>query len=104
MKTMYAQTSHFIRHTGNIVNLDEYRRRPELAWETSLVQQAGLSRETEEGSRIPEDAPGFCPMVLTMSRAERQSARRERRAWCLDVCASLAVVFMTLAFALRVLL
>ena len=29
-------------------------------------------------------------------------ARRERRAWTLDTCASLAVVFMTLVFALRV--
>ena len=34
----------------------------------------------------------------------RRRERRERRAWCLDTCASLAVVVMTLVIALRVLL
>lgn len=34
----------------------------------------------------------------------RRRARRERQAWCLEVCSSLAVILMTAAVALRVLL
>lgn len=98
MKTMHVQTSHFIRHTGNMVDLDEYRRKSELA------RRNGLTREAEEELQVQEDTPGFQPVVLDMSPAERRSARRERRAWYLDACASLAVVFMMLVFALRVLL
>ena len=99
MKTMYYQTSHFIRHSGNVVDLGEYRRQLALAQEDSLARQPEAVYMAEE----PEE-PGFQPVVLTMSKAERRGARRERRGWMLDICASLAVVAMTLAFALRVLL
>ena len=40
-------------------------------------------------------------MVLTLSPEERRRARRERQAWRLDLCASLAVIVMTAAFLLR---
>ena len=43
-------------------------------------------------------------MVLSSTPEERRRARRQRRAWTLDACASLAVVLMTLVFALRVML
>lgn len=99
MKTMYYQTSNFIRHTGNIIDLTELRRRQELAQRDSLARQPEFFRSAEE----PEDReePGFRPVVLTMSRAQRRCARRERRAWTLDACASLAVILMTAAFLLR---
>ena len=46
----------------------------------------------------------FHPVVLTTTREDRRRAQREQRSWTLDVCASLAVVFMTLVFALRILM
>ena len=98
MKTMYYQTSNFIQHTGNIIDLGELRRRQALA------QKDSLARQPEEGLWIPEEEPAFRPVVLTLSPEERRRARRERQAWRLDVCASAAVVLMTLAFALRMLL
>lgn len=96
MKTMYYRTSNFIQHTSNIINLGEYRRKLDLAQRDSLARQPEAPCEGQE--------PGFCPVVLRMSRRERRRARRERQGWTLDICASLAVVFMTMAFALRILL
>lgn len=98
MKTLYIQTSHLVPRAGNVVDLGEFRRRQALARRDSLAPQP------EGEPLIPEEASGFRPEVLTMSRAERRSARRERRSWTLDVCASLAVVLMTLVFTLRILL
>lgn len=102
MKTMYYQTSNFIRHNGNLVDLGEYRRRLELAQRDSLARQPKAVCEAQEAET--REKSGFRPVVLTMSRTERRQARRERRDWTLDACASLAVVFMTLVFALRVML
>lgn len=93
MQTVYYKTSNFIQHNGNMVDLDEFRRRLDLA------QRDSLARQPEECAE-----PAFRPVVLTMSREERRRARRERRAWVLDACASLSVVFMTLAFVLWIVL
>ena len=96
MKTMYYQTSNFIRHTDNIVDLDAYRSKLEQ------VQRDSLARQPE--TACPQEEPPFQPLVLTMSRPERRRARRERQAWALDAYASLAVILMTAVFALRMLL
>ena len=96
MKTMYYRTSNFIQHTSNIINLGEYRRKLDLAQRDSLARQPEAAYISEERSE-----PGFRPVVLTMSRAQRRRAGWERRAWRLDACASLAVILMTAAFLLR---
>ena len=98
MQTMYYKTSNFIQHTGNIIDLTELRRRQAAA------QRDSLARQPEVEAYLPEEEPGFRPVVLTLSPEERRRARRQRRAWTLDACASLAVVLMTLVFALRVML
>ncbi|MCI9672492.1 MAG: hypothetical protein HFF49_13315 [Lawsonibacter sp.] len=95
MQTMYYKTSNFIRHTGNIIDLTELRRRQAAA------QRDSLARQPEVEAYLPEEEPGFRPVVLTLSPEERRRARRERRAWRLDACASAAVIVMTLAFLLR---
>ena len=100
MQTMYYQTSSFIQHTGNVIDLTELRRRQAAAQRDSLARQPEAVYIPEE----PQEEPGFRPVVLTMSKAQRRRARRERRAWTLDACASLAVVLVTLVFALRVML
>lgn len=99
MQTMYYKTSNFIRHTGNVVDLNEFRRR-----QAAAAQRDSLARQPEVEAYLPEEEPGFRPVVLTLSPEERRRTRRERRAWRLDAYASLAVVLMTLVFALRVML
>ncbi len=95
MQTMYYKTSNFIQHTGNIIDLSELRRRQAAA------QRDSLARQPEVEAYLPEEEPGFRPVVLTLSPEERRRARRERQAWRLDACASAAVIVMTLAFLLR---
>lgn len=100
MQTMYDKTSSFVQHTGNVINLAEARRRHELAQRDSLARWFEADGWTQE----PEKEPAFRPVVLTTTPAQRRRARRERQAWRLDICASLSVIFVTLVFALWVML
>ena len=95
MQTIYYKTSNIIQYTGNIIDLTELRRRQAAA------QRDSLARQPEVEAYLPEEEPGFRPVVLTLSPEERRRARRERQAWRLDACASAAVIVMTLAFLLR---
>ena len=83
---------------SNIVDLAELRRRREPA------QRDSLARRPREGSWGPEETPAFRPVVLTVSPEERRRARRERLAWYLEAGASLAVILMTAALALWIVL
>ena len=96
MQTMYYNTFNFMQHTGNMVDLNEFRRR-----QAAAAQRDSLARQPEVEAYLPEEEPGFRPVVLTLSPEERRRARRERQAWRLDACASAAVIVMTLAFLLR---
>lgn len=98
MQTMYYKTSSFIQHTGNIIDLTELRRRQ------ATVQQDCLARQLQEDLWESEEESAFHPVVLTLSPEERRRARQERRAWRLDICASLSIILMTALFALRMLL
>ena len=99
MQTMYYKTSSFIQHTGNVVDLEEFRQRAALAQRDSLARQMEEFEESWE-----QEEPAFRPVVLTLDKRTRRRLRRERRAWMLDACASAAVVLMTLVFILRVVL
>ena len=101
MRITYYKTSSFIQHTGSIIDLAELRRRQAAAQRDSLARQPESVLPPEEPEAC--GAPGFRPVVLTMARSQRRRAGWERRAWMLDACASLAVVFVTLVFALRIL-
>lgn len=103
MQTIFYKTSHFIRHTGNLVDLEEFRHRTFAAQRDSLARQPEVLCEAREPDAAEEEHV-FRPVVLTLSQGERRRARQVRRAWTLDACASLAVVIMTLVFTLRVLL
>ena len=94
MQTIHYTTTHFVRHTGNVVDLEEYRRKLALTREGNL---APLPEEREE----PE-APRL-HLVALQDRRARNSNRAARRAWALDICASMGVLLMTLTFTLRVL-
>lgn len=99
MQTMYYKTSSFIRHTGNIIDLNELRRK-----QAAIAQRDSLARQPDAEAWYLEEEPAFQPVVFTLSPEERRRVRRERRAWRLDVCASLAVILMTAAFLLRMVL
>ena len=83
---------------------------PSLTWprcRQAPTQRDSLARRFEAEGRLPEpveEEPAFRPVVLTTTPAQRRRARRERQAWRLDVCASLSVIFVTLVFALLVIL
>lgn len=97
MQTTYYQTSNFIQHSGNMIDLTEFRRR-------AMAQRDSLARQPQEDLWDTGEEPAFRPVLLEITPEERRRARRERRAWRLDVCASLAVILMTAVFALRMLL
>ena len=63
MQTMYYKTSSFIQHTGNVVDLEEYRRKAALARESSSLQQDSLARQPQ-AALWPEE-PAFQPVVLS---------------------------------------
>ena len=105
MQTMYYKTSNFIRHTGSVIDLTELRRRQAAAAQRdSLARRRDPLYEEPEAETAGAEEPGFQPVVLAMSPGQRRRARRDRRSWTLDACASLAVVLMTLVFVLRVML
>ena len=95
MKAIHHKTIHL---SGNIIDLDELRRCH------SLAQQDSLARQPQGGQWALEEGPAFHPVVLTATPEERRRARRERRAWRLDACASLAVIVVTVLLALRMLI
>lgn len=90
MQTLYYTTSNFIRHTDNIVDLSEYRRKLERLQTDRLDWQT--CEETEEYE--PEQV---------QPRPRRSAHRRERKAALLDMWASMGVLVMTVTFTLYVL-
>ena len=94
MQTIYYTTTNFVRHTGNVVDLGEYRRKLALAQEGNLAPQP-QAQEMEESPALH--------LVTEAPRRSRRTERADRRAWTLDICASMGVLLMTLTFTLRVL-
>ena len=99
MQTIYYTTPNFIHHTGNVVDLNEYRRKLALTQEGSLAPQPreevyfsdGYEEEDREVPRLREVRP--------------HRARKARRSLLLlDACASLCVVVMTITITLQVLM
>ena len=110
MQTIYYTTANFVRR-GNIVDLEDYRRRLALTQEGSLAprpredlspwEEAAGPEEARAGeyeAAPGEDAPRLCTL---RPRADSPIMRRERRERCallLDMWASVGVLAMTLAF------
>jgi len=86
MQTLYYTTNNFVRHTGNLVDLSEYRRKLEAARQEQLSWM--------EQDEDPE---------LVQPRPRRSQRRQERRAALLDMWASMGVLVMTVTFTLHVL-
>ena len=84
MQTIYFETTHFIRHTGNLVDLTEYRRKLEQI------------RQEEQGE--PESTAG---QAATEYPAPRRRARRVSMA--ADWVASAAIVVTMFTFLVKIL-
>ena len=80
MQTMYYTTRNFIRHTDNVVDLTEYRRR--------------LERVRQEQTFDFE--PDCAPVPVQAAVAPRRSTL------LLDNCASFGIIVMTLVFTMQV--
>ena len=104
MRIIHHQTSNLMEGRGNVVDLGEFRRRLAATQRDSLARRREPLYEELEAAEDRAEEAGFQPVVLTMSSGQRRRSRRERRDWTLDACASLAVVLMTLVFALRIML
>ena len=103
MKTIYYTTANFVRRSGNLVDLEDYRRRLALTQEGSLAPRPreDFSRwEEAAGPACPprEDAPRLCTLQPRADSPVARRARRERRALLLDMWASVGVLAMTVAF------
>ena len=86
MQTLYYTTSNFVRHTDNIVDLSEYRRK-----------LAAVQREQMVWQEDEQEALEYQP------RPRRSQRRQERRAALMDLWASMGVLVMTISFSLYVL-
>ena len=89
MQTIYYTTPNFIHHTSNVVDFTEYRRKLALAEEGSLAPKPQV--EDFEAEVCGE---GWEQPVLREIKP-RRSRQRQRRALVLDLCASVAVVALT---------
>lgn len=99
MQTVYFKTSSFIQHEGNLVDLAAYRRKLSAVsggWSPQVRGPvlAGPGREEPALRLLKPGEPDRAP------RRRRSSRRHIRRlAMVLDLCASLAVVVLTLSAA-----
>lgn len=91
MQTLYYTTNNFVRHTDNLVDLAEYRRK-----------LAGLRQEQMDFRGEEADEESFEPASVA-PRPRRSHQRRERRNALLDLWASMGVLVMTVTFTLYVL-
>lgn len=89
MQTLYYTTYNFIRHTDNVVDLGEYRRKLARAHDQQLSWQAEPEEEYEPQPFQP--------------RPRRSQQRQERRWALMDKLAAAGIVVMTITFTLHVL-
>ena len=86
MQTLYYSTSNWIRHTDNIVDLEQYRR-----------------KLSQDDNHHPVESTKLIVLPQSSAPRTRRSQKLRRRALLLDTCASVGVMVMTLTFALRAL-
>ena len=88
MQTIYTTSSCLVKRTAPIVDLAEYRRK--------------LAAQNQQPNCVPVSQPNPEPPVCIPEPRPRTDHTR-RGALVLDICASLCVCVMTLAFTVQVL-
>lgn len=87
MQTIYTTSHCLVKRTAQIVDLAEYRRKLEQA-EQAVCVPAPVST-WEVADHTPQPRP--------------RTNHTRRSVWALDICASLCVCVMTLAFTVQIL-
>ena len=93
MQTVYYTTRNFIRSTGNVVDLAEYRRK--------LAQAEGSLAPAPRHTQAPAVRP--FPRLVENAPAESPKKAHSLPRLSLDSLASIGVLLMTLTFTLRIL-
>ena len=91
MQTIYFETTHSIQHTGNVVDLTEYREKLALARGEELEIPACVRMDEAEAAPVPPPR-----------RRTRRSGRRPA-ALAADWAASAAIVAMAVAMIVKIL-
>lgn len=91
MQTIYFETTHFIQHTGNLVDLTEYRQKLALA----------RGEEPEIPACVRMDEAEAAPAPPARRRSRRHG--RGSAALAADWAASAAIVVMTVAMLVKIL-
>lgn len=86
MQTLYYETCNFIEHQGNVIDLSAYRKK--LA-----AGQASLSAQAV--------APPCAPPAPRRTHTRRAGRRWRRLFWAADICASAALVVLTISFVVQ---
>lgn len=98
MQTIYFETDSFIRHEGNLVDLAAYRQK--LSAVSGESWTPGAEAAGESTAQEPPDLTLLSQREAEPPKPHRRHVRRARRlALALDLCASLAVVALTVAAA-----
>ena len=101
MQTMYYQTKNFIRHEGNVVNLQDYRTRLRACSGFDALPIDEDSTESEAVWAVPEEAPVSRPAVRE-TQAEAAKPRRTVSLHSLpDLCATVAILVMAVTVIVR---
>lgn len=88
MKAVYFTTEHFIRHEGNVIDLEEYRRR------LARVEGSLALSQPEEAQEPQRERP----------RRTHPRARRRGLAEWLDMAASVAMLAVVAGVCLQLML
>lgn len=92
MQTTYFETSCFIRHENNIVNLGAYRQK------LSAVSGDSFSAEAEATTTPSRPSPAVLTLMEELTRSRRTVRRRNSAlfALCVDVGVSMAVLLFAM--------
>ena len=103
MQTLYYSTSNWIRHTDNIVDLEQYRRKLSQAEDHQPAEGPELIVLPQPYHPLPALGPELMFLPPPSPHPTPRLNRLRRRALLLDAWASMGVLVMTLTFALRAL-
>lgn len=102
MQTIYYQTSNFIRHQGNVVDMGTYRQRLDAVsgghWVTEAVP-ADVEWESRPAAElyVLEQACAAAPAAPP----RRKNSRRALLRFWLDVCVSGAVLLLSMTAVMQ---
>ena len=99
MQTIYYKTSNYIRHQGNVVDLGDYRTRLDAVSGGHWVPEAELVEEPWEAAPAAELYVMERPRPAAPVR--KKKSRRAELRFIMDICASTAVLLLTMTAVMQ---